>query len=378
MKTLEALGVYIHIPFCVQKCLYCDFLSYDNQKGQMGSYVERLIGEIYEKRNYFINKAIRTVYFGGGTPSLLPPKAIAQIVGALKDLGNMDLVEEMTLEANPGTLTQAKVAGYLAAGINRVSMGLQSACDEELRAIGRIHSYEDFLESYRLLRENGCKNINIDLMTGLPGQTVQSFREGLFKVLALNPEHLSCYGLTLEEGTPLYAMVEEGRVSLDDGLERDMHEVLLEETRKAGYEHYEISNFAKPGFQSRHNNIYWEMGDYLGLGLGASSFIEGRRFKNTEIFDLYMDKDVLVEEETEVLDQRSWKEEWMFLGLRKMAGVSRRKYKDFFGNTMDEDYGEVISQLVMEGLLAADEAGIRLTKKGLTFANSVFRRFLLD
>lgn len=344
----------------------------------MDPYVERLLKEIQEKTADLKGRVIQTVYFGGGTPSLLHPSAVQRILKALLDIGGAKDVEEITMEANPGTLTKEKVTGYLMAGVNRFSLGLQSAIDEELKTIGRIHSYQDFLESVQLLRREGCNNLSVDLMTGLPGQTMASFRQGLEKVLAMRPEHLSCYGLTVEEETPLYAMVASNQVILNDDLEREMYEVLLKEAEKHGYEHYEISNFALPGYHSRHNNRYWDMGDYVGLGLGASSFLEGRRFRNTRDFSVYVEEKSLQEEERVELDAKAWKEEWMFLGLRKMSGVNRRIYQQIFGSSMEAEFGEIIASLVKKGLLYSDEEGIRLTKNGLTFANEVFRGFLLD
>ncbi|QSX08869.1 radical SAM family heme chaperone HemW [Alkalibacter rhizosphaerae] len=375
---MKKVSIYIHVPFCVQKCLYCDFLSFDNQRGDIPSYVDRLRMEIEEKKQDVAGRKIHTVYFGGGTPSLLSGDAIKSILGSLRSFGSWDGTEEITLEANPGTLTKRKIEGYLEAGVNRFSLGLQSAIDAELKAIGRIHTFADFESTMDQMRRMGCDNISVDLMTGLPGQSLESFQKGFQKVMAWKPEHLSCYGLTVEEDTPLHEMVESGQVELRDDLEREMHEWLLEEMDRIGYDHYEISNFSLPHHQSRHNNIYWSMGDYLGLGLGASSFMDGTRYRNTRKMSRYLEGVPLIPEEVVILDEKAWKEEWMFLGLRVMKGVSRREYVGRFHITLEEDYGPVIETLRNQGLLEVDEIGIRLTKTGLTFANKVFRAFLLD
>lgn len=376
MMEKRELGLYLHIPFCVQKCLYCDFLSFAGKDKDRDRYVHRLVDEIHEMAHHIKDKRIRTVYFGGGTPSLLSVGQIQEIMSTLKGYGAWDETKEITMEANPGTLDREKIAGFLESGINRFSLGLQTTVDAELKAIGRIHSFDDFLKTYTSLRQMDCTNISVDLMTGLPGQSLESFSQGLEQILRLEPDHLSCYGLTLEEGTPLYRMVHSGAMVLDEDQERAMYDELCNRTVEAGYHHYELSNFAKPGHESRHNNIYWEMGDYLGLGLGASSFMDRTRWHNTRLLDRYLKDPQQQPEEVQVLDDPSWQEEFMFLGLRKLEGISCQAFKEQFGKELFQVYHREIDSLQMKGLLDVAPEGIRLSKKGLTFANQVFSAFL--
>ncbi len=297
----------------------------------------------------------------------------------LCDSFNIEKDTEITIEANPGTLDRKKIASYVKSGVNRFSLGLQSTDDDVLKSIGRIHTYNDFEESYNILRSLNIKNISIDLMMGLPGQKLEGFTEGLKKILDLKPEHLSCYGLVLEEGTPLYKQASSGSFKLDEDLERDMYHMLIESLAKAGYIHYEISNFALPGFSSRHNMVYWNLDDYVGLGLGAHSFSDSCRFYNISDMKEYIEKAngfQSVIKETERIELKNLKEEFMFLGLRKIQGVNCQDYGDRFASSIWDDYGTEIEKLIKEELLEKTDGKIKLSLKGLDFANGVFGEFI--
>ena len=282
MNSKKDLGVYIHIPFCLRKCKYCDFLSFVSDKETMVKYVESLCEEI---RGFFQKEKdyqVTTVYFGGGTPSILEAEWTEKILNTLKDVASIAPDAEISTEANPGTLSFEKLVTYRNCGVNRLSIGLQSTQEKELSYLGRIHSYEQFLESYRLAREAGFENINIDLMSAVPYQTLESWKETLDRILALKPEHISAYSLIVEEGTPFYEDDELEYLIPDEDTERRMYEVTEEHLQKQGYYRYEVSNYALPGKECAHNILYWKRGDYIGFGLGASSCIREARFKNTD------------------------------------------------------------------------------------------------
>ncbi len=378
---MSDLSLYIHIPFCVRKCRYCDFLSAPENTGERARYIEAL-GREMKCRSEDLKKArVKTIFWGGGTPSLLSPAEFREIAKGLKTCtGEWDEDAEWTIEANPGTLDAEKAGEWRRAGVNRVSLGVQAAQDRLLERIGRIHTFRQAKESVGILREAGFSNINLDLMMGLPGQDLNDWKETLEEALSLAPEHLSCYSLILEEGTPLLRAVREGREILpEEEEERAMYEYTLRRLEKAGYRQYEISNFAKPRYACRHNLVYWELGEYQGLGLGAASYREGRRLKNTTDLAAYIraedpTKLDTVEEESSLKDQM---EEWMFLGMRKTEGVDLTEFRRRFGRDGEEVYGAVIGKLEREGLILRERNQIRLSRRGLDLANQVFAAFLL-
>ncbi len=386
MKNKD-LSLYIHIPFCERKCLYCDFLSGPADEHMRDTYVQALLLEIESYRDTPLTKRnITTVFVGGGTPSILEEEQLTPIFEKLKDVFVFRDDCEVTIEMNPGTVTEEKIKCYLKNGINRVSIGLQSPDDRLLKTLGRIHTYEQFLETYHMVRKAGIRNVNIDLMSALPGQTKDTYCDGLRRVLELNPEHISAYSLIIEEGTPFYEMYN-NRCDLlpDEEEDRRMYECTGEILKAAGYERYEISNYAKPGAVCRHNIVYWERGDYLGLGLGSASLVEHCRFKNTGDLIGYTEAWIagdganVQRMEEEKLCEKDEMEEFMFLGLRMMRGVSVFKFGEQFGCGINEIYGDVIERLVQQKLLVynADGSMISLTEKGIDVSNYVFEQFLL-
>lgn len=397
MQNKEELSLYIHIPFCVRKCGYCDFLSAPADEKARDWYVQALLMEIERYRGTeTADRKIKTLYIGGGTPSILSVNQLDCIIQKIKCTFNFCNDIEASMEMNPGTASKEKCRALYQMGINRLSIGLQSTNDKELNTLGRIHSYEDFLNTYTWCREAGFQNINVDLMAALPYQTVESYTTGLRKIIRLAPEHISAYSLILEEGTPFYQKYNSGCYPLpDEEQERLMYRETEQILAQAGYERYEISNYAKKGYACRHNLVYWQGGDYLGLGLGSSSYMDGVRFHNTTDFDIYVNQGAYVEDREELSVQAKM-EEFMFLGLRVMAGVSGTEFEKRFGKTMEDVYGDVLRKHEEEGLLqierkedrkeaaAAEPAKgktniekVMLTTKGVDVSNYVFVDFLL-
>ena len=372
------MEIYVHIPFCLRKCQYCDFLSFPCSGEGRTRYLAALGQEIACCGREYTEGAVTSVYFGGGTPSLLSGEEMAALMEALRRKFHLTEEAEITMEANPGTLTASCLAEYRQAGINRLSIGCQSVHDGELAVLGRIHRYEDFRESYGMAREAGFANINVDLMYGLPGQTVVSWRQSLETVCALGPEHISAYSLIVEEGTPFAEMVLE---LPGEEEERQMAEDVKEILAARGYARYEISNFARPGFACRHNIGYWDGTPYLSFGLGASSYMEGVRWRNTRSREKYL-KNVSSPEclrrDVEILTIENQMEEFMFLGLRMTAGVRRSEFAKRFGMSMNEVYGEKIEHFVREKLLTNSGDRVFLTDRGMDLANRVMAGFLLD
>ena len=365
----QALGIYIHIPFCVRKCAYCDFLSGPANEETKRAYVEKLLEEMNQWGELLQSRQIATVFFGGGTPSILPGEDIVRIMNHLRGLGHIVPEAEITIEANPGTVTKEKLLLWKEAGINRISFGLQSADNEELKKLGRIHTWEAFVENFHLARACGFENINVDLMSALPGQTVESWKETMEKVTALNPEHISAYSLIIEEGTPFYeAYAEHPELLPSEEAERQMYYDTKAYFKAHGYERYEISNYAKPGYECRHNLSYWERVDYLGLGLGAASLLGNVRKSNQTDLSEYFKGNFAGEEEQ--LTDTAAMEEYFFLGLRMMKGVDASGY--------EEIYGSVIENLVKQGLLKREERKIFLTEQGIDVSNYVLSEFLLE
>ena len=363
------LGIYVHIPFCVRKCKYCDFLSGPAEAEVQRQYLEMLLKEIGDYKTLLNERNISTIFFGGGTPSILDGYAIFMIMEKIRSLGEISENAEISIEANPGTVTEEKLQWWKKAGINRISFGLQSADNEELKRLGRIHTWEDFVENYQLARKCGFENINVDLMSALPGQTVDSWKETMEKLTALNPEHISAYSLIIEEGTPFFeAYGEHPELLPTEEDERAMYYETKTFLAFKGYERYEISNYAKPGYECRHNLSYWERVDYLGLGLGAASLLGNVRKSNQTQLTEYLKGNF--EGEEEILSEISAMEEYFFLGLRKMQGVDITLY--------EEQYKVVVDKLMQEGLLERQGNRIRLTELGIDVSNYVMSEFLVE
>lgn len=404
----KPLSIYIHIPFCVKKCAYCDFLSFPVGAACMsgyGVYREKYIEALCEELKCYSYLAethkVRTIYIGGGTPSILEPDEITLVMTTVRKLFDVAEDAEISIEVNPGTLTSRKAAEYIANGINRMSIGLQSAQKNELEALGRIHNYDQFLAAFDMAREAGFRNINIDLMSDIPGQTMRSYLDTLDKVLRCKPEHISSYSLIVEDGTPLAA--DENLLSQipDEDVDRQMYDITNKLLGTGGYHRYEISNYAKAGYECRHNIVYWTLGEYIGIGIGAASFLYGRRYANTSSLEDYIDgmarhrelmtfgdpvansgkaRDIIehmrnVEEE---LDADRLMEEYMFLGLRMISGVSAEKFNDYFGHSIYDIYGSVIDKYKSTGHLEDDHGLIRLTKKGIDVSNTILADFLIE
>lgn len=379
----KELMLYLHFPFCVKKCRYCDFLSGPYPREIQREYLKALLKEIRRRCGELSGRPVSSVFLGGGTPSLLEPEEVDAVLRECRKILPMREDAEITMECNPGTADSRKLHGYREAGVNRLSIGLQSPREEELRLLGRIHTWEQFLETYRLARKAGFGNVNIDLMSALPGQNLKKWQENLSRVLSLDPlpEHLSVYSLILEDGTELFEMERKGMLCGDLALpsedeDREMYHATAGILKKYGYEQYEISNYARPGYACRHNCGYWTRREYLGLGVGAASLLGEKRFCNERDIRKYI-KDPFAGRQEEVLERKDVVEEFMFLGLRMLEGVGRKEFRERFGKSMDEVYGEVIRKNCGDGLLRDDGERIRLTERGLDLANYVMARFLL-
>lgn len=378
----KELELYLHIPFCVSKCKYCDFLSAPSGEEQRQIYVERLCRRIRYWSDVIHNYGyeIVSIFVGGGTPSILTEAQITQVFEAVHESFPIRGDAEITLEMNPGTDVKDKLPVYRELGINRLSMGLQSADNEELKCLGRIHTYEDFRQVYQWAREAGFTNINVDLMSAIPGQTLESYEDTLRKVADLEPEHISAYSLIIEEGTPFYERYGEGRHAEelpDEDIERQMYVRTGEILEDYGYHRYEISNYAKDGYECRHNLGYWDRKEYLGLGAGASSLMDHIRWKEPD--HIGPSTGLVLEEREDFtrLRRKDEMEEFMFLGLRKINGVSKYDFYKSFRVSMDEIYKESIENLIKEGLLVREEDRIRLTDRGIDLSNYALSQFLL-
>ncbi|MDO4622217.1 MAG: coproporphyrinogen-III oxidase family protein [Eubacteriales bacterium] len=427
-KEGETVEIYIHIPVCARKCAYCDFLSFPMGRAVQEAYKNALLSEIRSRSDWMISKStepedreVSSVFIGGGTPSIFPAEWIEEILDEVRRFFHIITDAEISIEANPGTVKKRDLEIYRRAGINRISFGCQSADDRELRLLGRIHTWERFLESYTWAREAGFSNINVDLMSALPGQTVESWERSLRSVAELGAEHISAYSLIIEEGTPFYEMYAEadearrldtasaGRQpqesTSDDGQipERDAENgtaerqngsygdaaallpdeeserLMYERTEtilaEYGYHRYEISNYTKDGRECRHNVGYWTGIPYLGMGLGASSYDGAARFRNTDELTDYLNGD-FEPKEIEYLDTEDLQAECMILGLRMTAGVSEREFADRFGKSTEAVYGPVIRKYEQAGLLERREGRIMLTREGLSLSNTVMADFL--
>ena len=382
---MKKLGIYIHIPFCKQKCFYCDFISYANQDKYFQKYVQALSKEI---NNFIDNNKIevQTIYIGGGTPSLIDAKYIEEILHIFEKRNLLKEAKEVTIEVNPGTVTEEKLRTYKNSGINRLSIGLQSTEDKILKQIGRIHCYDDFLNTYKMAREVGFKNINVDLMIGLPNQKISDVKNSLEKIIKLEPEppnHISVYSLIVEENTPIEQMLESGELELpDEELERNMYWYVKNFLELNGYKHYEISNFAKLGNESKHNLDCWNQKEYVGFGVAAHSYIDDVRYGNIGNVEEYIKNcendefgknKVIDEVENDIFSKEK---EFMLIGLRKIDGVSIQDFKNKFGENPIFVFKDELKKLVDENLLILDFDRIKLTNKGLDLANIVWENFV--
>ena len=378
----KELGIYIHIPFCKKKCYYCDFISYSNKTELIDKYIENICLEIenWKKSTNLKQYKVTTIYIGGGTPSYIEQKHILQILKKLKEFISKDT--EITIEVNPGTVTNSKLKEYKSAGINRLSIGLQETHEELLKMLGRIHNYEEFLNTYNWARGAGFDNINIDLMLGLPNQTIQDIKESLEKILKLKPEHISVYSLILEEGTKLEKQIEKGILEQpDEDLERVMYWYVKNTLEKNGFKHYEISNFAKEQKESKHNTNCWKQEQYRGFGIAAHSYVEGVRFSNTTNLEEYIEniskgdflKNIRIHERQ---NKETMQKEYMLLGLRKIEGISITEFKNKYKENPLFIYKVELNELVSQKLIIVGGDRIRLTNKGLDLANQVWEKFV--
>lgn len=389
MKELE---IYVHIPFCVRKCGYCDFLSAPASESVRSAYMDQLLKEIAAAGPAYRKYQVSSVFIGGGTPSVLLPAQIQRLCRQLQDSFSFLQDAEVTIECNPGTLNEEKLRTYQSCGVNRLSMGLQSADASELRLLGRIHTYEQFTDQYQLARELGFKNINVDIISAIPGQKTSVYEQTLRKVIALEPEHISAYSLIIEEGTPFsdrYGQAEQLRqkgkpqhLLPDEDEERRMYDLTKQMLQSAGYHRYEISNYALTGYECRHNQGYWLRKNYLGIGLGASSMIENIRFSNATDLNQYLELDMTEPDRAvstwEKLDVSAQMEEFMFLGLRMMRGVSAEKFQKQFSKTIEEVYGKVLVKQLKQNLIKKTDMGYCLTDYGIDVSNYVMAEYLLD
>lgn len=374
------LELYIHIPFCIRKCNYCDFLSFPETESGIAQYCHALKEEIKRTGDQAEGIGVRSVFIGGGTPSILEAEQITEIMTCIRNNFSIEKNAEITIESNPGTLNAEKLNCYHELGINRLSIGLQSTDDDCLRRLGRIHTFQEFEKNYEQARKSGFQNINIDLMSGLPGQSLRGYEDTLNRVTELKPEHISSYSLIIEEGTPFYKSDSVLQQLPDEDTERKMYERTKEILAQQGYERYEISNYARQGRECIHNLGYWEQVPYLGMGLGASSFYNGARFSNERNFRKYLSTPYLPFEHREDYVQVSREEQMedtMIFGLRKMKGISVSEFEREFGTPIWEMYGSVIERYSNLGLLIQEGDVLRLTDAGIDVSNRIFEDFIL-
>ena len=377
-------GIYIHIPFCAKKCNYCDFISFENKNNMIEEYINALKKEIEEFD--FSKYEVTTIYLGGGTPSYIKENYIVEILELIKNKISTNKTKwddiEITIEVNPGTVTKEKLKAYKNIGINRLSIGLQSTNDKLLKQIGRIHNYEEFLNTYNLAKKIGFNNINVDLMIALPNQTIEDIKESLEKIVSLDPNHISVYSLIVEEETLIAQQLEEGKIELpSDDEERRMYWYVKDFLELSGYNHYEISNFSKNGKESKHNLNCWNQEEYIGFGLASHSYIDGIRFCNISNLEKYIENiNNLDFNKNKIIEEKQTKEdmekEFMMLGFRKIEGVDISKFKEKYLENPIFLYRKELDKLAKEGLIEVDLNNIKLTNKGLDLANLVFEEFV--
>jgi len=372
-----AESIYIHIPFCIKKCIYCDFFSVPYDESTAYAYTGALCKELFLKKHF--GGKLRSVYIGGGTPSLLPEECFRQIFSCLKDNYNLSPCTELTVEANPGTLSESKIYLLLCLGMNRLSIGVQSFNNEELKVLGRIHTSEEALRSITLIRKTGLRNFSIDLIYGIPIQSFNSWCESLSKAAECSPAHISTYELTPEKGTILFDLINNPPLYPVSNLKMppedsilDMYNYAIDSMANNGYEQYEISNFAKPGFQCIHNLNYWDRGEYIGAGAGSHSFINGVRSRNVEDIHTYINqlsRDVIPEEDTIYLTLQDSLREWIFLGLRKTQGISIKRAQN-----EGLDFLPACREMIDSGHIEVRDDTCRLTRKGVVISNTIIAK----
>ncbi|SHJ46114.1 coproporphyrinogen III oxidase, anaerobic [Hathewaya proteolytica DSM 3090] len=367
-------SLYIHIPFCAQKCLYCDFVSFAGKESRINDYIKSLDREL----SHYRNEVFDTVYIGGGTPTFLNADNLRELGHSISKL-KLTKDVEFSVEANPGTLSREKLHILKGMGVNRLSIGLQSCNDNLLNLLGRIHTMEEFTQSYEMAKEAGFENINIDVMFGLPTQTFEDFRETIKKVIELNPTHISCYSLIVEENTPFYSKYRDGISLPEEDAEREMYEYAVKELKANGYEHYEISNFAKKNRQCQHNLAYWSMKEYIGCGLNASSYVKNKRIENTKDMDLYIEMCNKGEKPIGTCHENSIKdnmEEYIFTGLRKTNGISKSEFQARYNKSIYDVYNKVINKYVSMGYLEDVGDYLKLSFQGLQVSNVIMADFI--
>lgn len=398
MKNKKRLSLYIHIPFCVQKCRYCDFYSAAASAQEKLQYTELLCREIWSWGRMLREQySVYTIFMGGGTPTCLTPDCLEKIGAEVRESFDCDALTEFTTETNPGTVTPEHLTAWQQMGINRVSLGLQSAQNRELQMLGRIHSYEEFLDTYQMIRQSGMDQINIDVMAAIPEQTLESYQDTLEKIVSLNPEHISSYSLIVEPETVFWDWEKNGTLKrVDEDTDRQMYEWTGKYLQQMGYHRYEISNYCRSGMECKHNCVYWTGGEYLGMGVNASSYLNGYRFRvpvSQKSYRSYVDRICQLAgnesadlqnaiqgmDELEIIDQKEQMEEFMFLGLRMMAGVSEEEFFRRFGSSMMDVYGDVIKKYQKMNLICRKDTGhVTLTEKGIDVSNSILADFLLS
>lgn len=391
-ENTKNIGIYVHIPFCKKKCEYCDFKSFVGKENMIDQYMKwikyelKSIGE--ENRLDYENNLddliiVKTIYIGGGTPSILLPKYTSDILNTIKDnytIDNKNL--EVTIEVNPGTVDEKKLSEYKKCGVNRLSIGLQATQNKVLNTLGRIHTYNDFLDTYNTARKIGFNNINVDLMIGIPGQSLEDVQESIEEIIKLSPEHISTYSLIIEEGTPFFNKLAKNKITLpDEEIERQMYWMVKKKLEEAGYIHYEISNFAKKGYESKHNLACWNQEEYVGVGAAAHSYTNNVRYSNVcEIEEYINNYENNNETNNFVFHEKQTKDskmkEFMLLGLRKIKGIQVQEFKNRFGENPIYLYRKELDKLVSENLLEIDGDNIKLTEKGLDLANLVWEEFV--
>lgn len=372
---MKEISLYIHVPFCKQKCLYCDFTSFSGKEKCMEEYTEALSKEISSHKG----KKIKTIFLGGGTPTYLSLNSLKILKKSIDRL-DKSIDVEFTVEGNPGTFTKEKLEVLKEMGVNRLSIGLQAWQGELLKSLGRIHTRQEFLDSYNMAREVGFDNINIDLMFGLPGQTLEQWSETLESVVSLKPEHLSCYSLIIEEGTPMERLYNENKISLpDEDIERKMYALTLEYLNKNGYSQYEISNFSKINRECKHNLVYWNLEEYIGCGVSAHSYVDGYRYSNVETIEDYIqgiNSEMIAVMEKHKNSAVEDMEEFMFMGLRKINGISKSEFNKRFLIDIHDVYGSVIKKYIQDKLILDSKDRIALTPKGVEVSNSIMADFM--
>lgn len=377
---MKRLGLYVHLPFCKSKCAYCDFYSvvgYSN----IGKYIDTLMLQCEDYASSCEPYAVDTIFFGGGTPTIVPEKQFHELVDCIYENFKVTLDAEVTVEANPATVTQSQLKNFIKVGINRLSLGLQSSCDNELKKLSRVHTYEEFEKSYNMARKAGFKNINIDLMYGIPDQTFTSFSKTLEKVVALNPEHISLYNLKIEDSTP-FGVIKDSLALPDEDTEFAMYEHAIEYLEKHGYEQYEISNFAKRGYECKHNLKYWTCQEYLGLGVAAHSYFRNTRFSFIKDIDAFVSaiEDTgngdIITDENYTVEPKSRVGEYIMLSLRLKKGINTVEFSRLFGLDFDAMYKELLPAYVENGFMDKTPVGYAFTPKGMYVSNYILSSML--